>query len=467
MTPLAQFMELNRNIILFLYGLVFFSLGLTLAMQSRSHSRLELARSLKWLAAFGLIHGSYEWGELIIPLQSPNLSVASLFFWKAAQLLALAASFAVLFQFGISLLALTGKWRWLHILPTALFLLWLAVVYGVLLPVMPDTDTWRNTGNALTRYFISLPAGLLASFGLRRYAQQRIVMFNAPHILRTLQTASLALFLYALLSGLIAPPAPFFPANWLNTISFSQVTQVPVRIFRSVIGLLLTISMIRALEIFDLEYLHQIEAMERKQILGVERERLGRELHDGAMQAVYTAGLLVESAVSLAAPGSPLAERLQSAIGALDGAVQDMRRSLNELTTTAENQSLVEALSQLVQDPRLAEGVRIQLALNLPIERSLSPSATAHVLAIVREALVNIIRHANASLAKISLEDNGQQAHLSICDNGRGMSPDTLPGYGLRNMSDRARLLGGKLTISGQPGKGVALQLDFPWEEKA
>ena len=53
--------EINRQIILFGYGLVFFVLGLAIALQSRRYSRLELARSLAWLAAFGLAHGLYEW----------------------------------------------------------------------------------------------------------------------------------------------------------------------------------------------------------------------------------------------------------------------------------------------------------------------------------------------------------------------------------------------------------------------
>jgi two-component system sensor histidine kinase UhpB len=66
----------------------------------------------------------------------------------------------------------------------------------------------------------------------------------------------------------------------------------------------------------------------------------------------------------------------------------------------------------------------------------------------------------------VHLCSDKQIVHLSIQDNGRGMVAETAPGYGLRNMSDRARLLGGKLNISSPQGKGVALQIDFPWEEE-
>jgi hypothetical protein len=74
MTTLSEIIALNRENIFFIYGLAFFSLGLAIAMQSRRHSRLELARSLKWLAAFGITHGFYEWGDIFIPMQAAYLS---------------------------------------------------------------------------------------------------------------------------------------------------------------------------------------------------------------------------------------------------------------------------------------------------------------------------------------------------------------------------------------------------------
>ena len=66
--------ERNREIILFLYGLVFFLLGLIIALQSQRYSRLDLARNLKWLAAFGIAHSLHEWGDLFIPIQATHLS---------------------------------------------------------------------------------------------------------------------------------------------------------------------------------------------------------------------------------------------------------------------------------------------------------------------------------------------------------------------------------------------------------
>ncbi len=66
MISLSEFFEINHDIILFIYGLVFFVLGLAIIIRTHQSSRLELARSLRWLAAFGILHGFNEWGDLFI-----------------------------------------------------------------------------------------------------------------------------------------------------------------------------------------------------------------------------------------------------------------------------------------------------------------------------------------------------------------------------------------------------------------
>jgi len=62
------------------------------------------------------------------------------------------------------------------------FTIKLFVIFFNLLPLQPDLMTWHHTANALARYFIGFPAGLLAAFGLRRQALERIAPLNVPHI---------------------------------------------------------------------------------------------------------------------------------------------------------------------------------------------------------------------------------------------------------------------------------------------
>jgi uncharacterized membrane protein YeiB len=66
---LREWLTANRPLILFVYGQVFFVLGLAIVLQSRRRSRLSLARNLPWLAGFGILHGLNEWGDLFLPIQ--------------------------------------------------------------------------------------------------------------------------------------------------------------------------------------------------------------------------------------------------------------------------------------------------------------------------------------------------------------------------------------------------------------
>ena len=293
MSHLSEFMQLNQPIILFIYGLVFFSLGTTVALHSRSYSRLQLARSLKWLAAFGIIHGLHEWGDLFIPLQAPNLSDQTLFLLTAIQLLLLAISFVCLFAFGFSLLQPLKKLKWLASFPYFILLAWCLVVFLLLQSTTTNLIEWRNISNALARYFIAFPAGLLAAYSLRRHSNERIAPLNAPYITQNLRFAGIAIFLYAIFGGLIVPPVPFFPGRYINSLTFTQAIGIQPYLFRSLIGIALAFFIIRALEIFDLESARQVEEMEQQQILVAERQRIARELHDGVIQSAYTAGLLV------------------------------------------------------------------------------------------------------------------------------------------------------------------------------
>ena len=94
MNFIQYFFSINHDIIYFIYGLMFFVLGLAIALQSRHSSRLDLARNLTWLAAFGFLHGFNEWGDLFIPLQAEYLAPAFILVLHYVHLMLLAASFA-------------------------------------------------------------------------------------------------------------------------------------------------------------------------------------------------------------------------------------------------------------------------------------------------------------------------------------------------------------------------------------
>jgi signal transduction histidine kinase len=466
MTSLSEFFASNKEITLFIYGLGFFILGFAIILQVQQYSKLELARSLRWLAAFGITHAFNEWGELFIPIQTDHLSGMTIRLLFALQLILLAVSFALLFEFGISVLRPFTRLNWLRWIPTALLVAWMFISFFILLPPAPDHNDWYRTVTALARYFIGFPGGLLAAYGLRYHALMRIKPLNVPAIFSNLQIAGILLGVYAFLGGFIPPPVHFFPGNILNTSTFEQAIGIPVVIFRTLVSLIIAFYVIRSLEVFTLETRRKIEELEQQQIINAEHERLARELHDGAIQKVYSAGLLVESASRLAESKSELWTRLERAVIVLNDAVADLRHNLAELhhsEALPSDESLNQFLRKLKENPHYNTLVNISLDLRLPDSKALSPMRARHVFAIISEAMSNIVRHANASNVNIQAYDLGGKLQVLIKDDGAGFSPNAQPGYGLRNMRDRSRLLNGDLHFSDPSSKGTTITLEIPW----
>lgn len=453
----------NEPIIRFGYALSFFVMGLAIALQSRSSSRLALARSLAWLAAFGLLYSLYEWGELFSAVQEAYLSRTGIEILHTAHLTFLSLSFVCLLEFGIALLRPLGRGQWLHWVTLGWFGFYAIFAFLLLPGFVNDAHTWHDLADALARYTIAFPGGLLAAYGLREQTFRQIAPLQAPHIVSMLRTVGIALALFALLGGLLPPPVPFFPGRWLNANSFEGLVGVPPLVFQAVLGVVLVVTVIRSLEIFQVEMERRIELMEQGQILAAERERIGRELHDGTIQSAYTTGLLVDSARKLAEPESEIGRRLDRAVLALNEVISDLRRGMGELREAPAPEPLAQALSQIASDPRYTSLVDIHLDLDLPAGPQLPARETGHVLAIVNEALSNVVRHAHARRVRLNAAVQEGRLELAIHDDGSGLPPDSGQGYGLRNMHERALLLGGKLDVNGPPGKGTTVSLEIPW----
>ncbi|MCL4302878.1 MAG: sensor histidine kinase [Anaerolineae bacterium] len=465
---LRDFLGVNRPIIFFIYGQVFFVLGLAIASQYWRHSRLRLARSLKWLAAFGFTHGLHEWGDLFIPIQAQYMPTPIVNLLYALQLLLLAASFTCLFQFGVETLRpLPPRQRWIRYLPGLVLVLWLFWALGPSLTRSADVTEWYILNNIWARYSMGFPGALLAAYGLRRQAHELITPLQTPQVLRTLRVAGLALAGYGLLGGLAVPPGDFFPANWFNSVRFEQLTFIPVQVFRGLLGLTLTLAIIRAMEVFHDELDRRIRSMEELQMLVTERERIGRELHDSTLQTIYAAGLLLGGvAKELVKTGSPQnTARLQQSIELLNQAVADIRGYIGALRPQSSSQSLAAGLEELARAQHLRSLVEINLALNLPEGKALSPTQVGHLLTIANEALSNVARHAHATHVLLSATTVDDRLRLEIKDNGHGLPEDYVVGYGLRNMQDRARILGGDMSLESRPGQGTIITIEVPWNE--
>jgi signal transduction histidine kinase len=460
---LRNFFDLNSALVFFVYGQVFFILGLAIALQSRRHSRLQFATTLGWLAAFGFIHAFHEWGLFFIPIQASYLGLPVLTFLQVLLIVLLAGSFVCLLAFGTELL----RDRYTFLGPLPLIIGAIYAVFAIIMLISGDLNMgeWVVRSNITARYFIGFPAALIAAYGLRHTAETQIKPLGLDNIYRMMLIAGIALVAYAILAGLVVPVGNFFPAKVVNDSLLPRLFGIPIPVFRSIIGLVIMVAIIRALEVFDDEVEQLIESMEIDQSLVAERDRIGRELHDGAIQQVYAAGLIVESARHKVEPEAPIGQQLDRAVQVLNQAIASLRSYMSDLRADPEQVSLTEGLRKQAADLRLNPLLDIELLIDLPDPANMEPIRTNHILAIVQEALANIARHAQTRQATLNAKKEHDRLILKVSDNGRGFDPGyIIGGYGLRNMRDRARLLGGQLEIQSDPGRGTVVTLVAPWD---
>ncbi len=468
MVTFTEVLEVNWIILYFVYGQVFFVTGLVTGLQWRRRSHLELARPLPWLAGFGIAHGLNEWGYIFIPLQALYLDDSVVRLMVIAHLLLLAISYFFLLQFGVELiLPLLPGHRWLRAMPAIMLLVWAITVFlrGTL--AQDPLNILVAIGDAWSRYFLCFPGALLASLGLFRQARQMRVM-NLPRIATYLSGAAIAFLVYAVAGGLIVPTAPVFPANRLNYTLLDQTIQIPAPVFRSLCGLAMAVFVLRSLEVFQVEDDRRMAEMEQAQLLAADRDRIGRELHDGIIQNIYAAGLSLEEAHYLVEESPGKAQwQIRTVMDALNRTIHDIRRYIFDLRVAEQSREMESILEDLVHDLRLDTLLDVNLEVKGQRCCWLGSEQVAHITQVVREALSNVVQHANATQVTVGLSYLGNATRLTVTDNGTGLTLDALSNdshqsQGIANIQHRARLLGGDLLLNSKPGQGLHLELTIP-----
>ncbi len=158
--------------------------------------------------------------------------------------------------------------------------------------------------------------------------------------------------------------------------------------------------------------------------------------------------------------------RLEQAIDGLNGIIRDIRSYILDLQPSRiSTDNLVEAMSRLVREFRANTLVEADLQLEASALSDLNRETRAAYFLIAQEALANIGKHAHASKVLVSLRRLGENVALQVFDNGDGFEADhntaTL-GHGLSNMAERARQIGGNLTLVSSPGEGTTVTVESP-----
>jgi signal transduction histidine kinase len=195
-----------------------------------------------------------------------------------------------------------------------------------------------------------------------------------------------------------------------------------------------------------------------------DRRRIGQELHDTVLQALYAIGLSLAQSHELHrdAPQTWLHAQDQAA-DQLHMLIQDIRRMILSVESDCVDPfRLVSELQALAETFERVSELRIRVEVDPAAEEILTGEEARELITLSREALSNCVRHASATQIVIALWQIGSRVRLSIRDNGSGFVVDgSAKGIGFAHMEDRVRKIGGRLKVQSTMGRGTCITADI------
>ncbi|MEU8236456.1 histidine kinase [Actinoplanes sp. NPDC048967] len=178
-----------------------------------------------------------------------------------------------------------------------------------------------------------------------------------------------------------------------------------------------------------------------------ERQRLARDLHDGAQQQLIAVGMRLRSVQRGIAPDQPAHQDLETAVTALGDTVADLRRLAHGVRPSRLEDGLAAALRALATDSSVPVTVTVP---------ELDPPEVVATTAyfVVAEALTNAMKHAQATGIGVVVRQQGGGLRIEVSDNGVG---GARPGFGLTSVRDRVLSIGGELTVHSPAGGGTTI----------
>ncbi len=187
-----------------------------------------------------------------------------------------------------------------------------------------------------------------------------------------------------------------------------------------------------------------------------ERSRIARDLHDDLGQAL----LVTKAKIERSPQSEVLTQNLVEEMGLLIEKTRNLSRQL--YPSYLEKIGFIRSVARMLE--QLQESSFIECSYEIDKDADALPiSFQTHLFRITQECVNNTLRHAGATALKVSLEKTGQDFTFTYLDNGRGLSKasSTTRGMGFLSIRERAKMLGGDLSIQDSGGKGFKLLIKF------
>lgn len=287
---ISDFLVKNITIVFFFYGLAFYSMGLALFLAGRRASKFRLARAIRPLAWFAILHGINEWMDMFQRIAELEVGLLVPVWYKWLQLGILVLSFMMLLVFDLVLLS--PKTTAYHKIGNAVTLILVFFSANILLVQRVYQLNAQNiliVADVLARYLLAVPAALFGAWALFE-ERKNLRQHQMPQFGKDLLISAIALLAYGALGQLFVGKTFLFPSNYINSEVFLDFFGFPIQLFRGAVAMVIAIYMVRVLNIFETESRRELEsaqqaklhtqrtAIETERRINREKEHLNQEL---------------------------------------------------------------------------------------------------------------------------------------------------------------------------------------------
>ncbi|OFX36138.1 MAG: hypothetical protein A2X08_03075 [Bacteroidetes bacterium GWA2_32_17] len=218
-------------------------MGIAILLMPKKESRFKLAKILWLLAAYAFLHSVGDFATIISDIKEETKNHIGIIFTSV--------SYLFLFEFGRRLINLSKKILPWWLLPVCVLITFSASFFS---------SDYLKSFNIFVGYFVRFPAGIMASIGFILYFSSIKSEVKESKVVKTyFIVISIAMFLWAILCGIVRVEGNFFPANIINTTTFFDFTGFPVQVFRTITSILTTIALFGIFDIFKWEMIHRLQ----------------------------------------------------------------------------------------------------------------------------------------------------------------------------------------------------------------
>jgi signal transduction histidine kinase len=207
----------------------------------------------------------------------------------------------------------------------------------------------------------------------------------------------------------------------------------------------------------------RLHSLVRDRALTEDRDRIARDLHDSVIQRLFAIGLSLQGTARLVERPEAVM-RIGEAIEKLDETIRQLRKAIFDIELTINKEGLHPKVLDLVHELRPVLGIHPQVSFSGPVDKMVTGTLAEEVLAVLRETLTNVGKHANANQVVVTITA-GDQLRLVVADDGVGIGEVSTTGLGLRNLRQRAERRGGGMDIGTSREGGTRLSWYVPLDE--